>query len=75
MLAGFLSAPYLVQRLANFDPGLEFKTAMAYADSCSNLSPNGSNGARGQQELGAGGACDVVLGDRDVQETLRRLGE
>ncbi|CAM9236319.1 unnamed protein product [Scytosiphon promiscuus] len=52
ILSGLLSAPYVVQRLGDFDPGLEFKTAMLYADA----------------------SCAVVLGDRDVQETLRRLG-
>lgn len=67
-LAGALSAPYLLQRLGNFDPGLEFKIAMAYADASAISSPNSLEG-------GAGGVCDVVLGDRDVQETLRRLGK
>lgn len=69
LLAGLLSAPYLVQRLGDFDPGLEFKTAMAYADA-SKLSsrPAAAAAAAGTRE------CAVVLGDRDVQETLRRLG-
>ena len=125
LLAGFLSAPYVVQRLGDFDPGLEFKTAMVYADaSIRQQSPNtkpspveisgnfpeGEGAAAaaaavvagGGEEagtavgvelsgieasavragveggVGGGGAalgeCAVVLGDRDVQETLRRRG-
>lgn len=82
MLAGLLSAPYLVQRLGDFDPGLEFKTAMVYADA-SKLSSRPATAAvttaatatAAAAAVAAGpGECAVVLGDRDVQETLRRLG-
>ncbi|CAM9810725.1 unnamed protein product [Ectocarpus sp. 4 AP-2014] len=78
ILSGLLSAPYVVQRLGDFDPGLEFKTAMVYADP--SVRPGYSTGAaRGMVTSVAGGGagpgeCSVVLGDRDVQETLRRLG-
>ncbi|CBJ28745.1 conserved unknown protein [Ectocarpus siliculosus] len=78
ILSGLLSAPYVVQRLGDFDPGLEFKTAMVYADP--SVRPGYSTGvARGMVSPAAGGGagpgeCSVVLGDRDVQETLRRLG-
>lgn len=79
ILSGLLSAPYVVQRLGDFDPGLEFKTAMVYADP--SVRPGSSTaGARGVVTSAAGGGeagpgeCSVVLGDRDVQETLRRLG-
>lgn len=77
LLAGLLSAPFLVQRLVNFDPGLEFKTAMAYADGFSLLEQNGRIAERFLEASFPSGAprdCVVVLGDRDVQETLRRLG-
>lgn len=69
VLAGFLSSPYVLQRLSNFDPGLEFKTAMLYADSSSI-----ADGRRVEDGNYNSAACAVVLGDRDVQETLRRLG-
>lgn len=99
LLAGLLSAPYVVQRLGDFDPGLEFKTAMAYADASIRPQPAGAvadevsskctqggatlsgtgtaaAAATGRWEGGAGPGeeCAIVLGDRDVQETLRRLG-
>lgn len=76
-MAGVLSSPYLLQRCGNFDPGLEFKTAMAYADASSlpNPSDGSKNRSAGDDDGGGGaGACAVVLGDRDVQETLTRLG-
>eukprot|EP00903_Cladosiphon_okamuranus_P011281 g10637.t2 len=72
VLAGLLSAPYLVQRLGDFDPGLEFKTAMVYADA-SKLSSRPATAAAAAMAPGPG-ECAIVLGDRDVQETLRRLG-
>ncbi len=123
VLAALLSAPYLVQRLGDFDPGLEFKTAMVYADASKRFSQpaaatavaaaataavagqadtesspsldasedagEGNGAARSPREAGATaamaaeatgagglgpGECTIVLGDRDVQETLRRLG-
>eukprot|EP00752_Nemacystus_decipiens_P015680 g13994.t1 len=77
LLAGLLSAPYLVQRLGDFDPGLEFKTAMAYADASKLASrPSTATAAAAAAAAAAVGPweCAVVLGDRDVQETLRRLG-
>lgn len=108
LLAGLLSAPYVVQRLGDFDPGLEFKTAMLYADASTRLQPaagaaagtvlprreegQGGEAAMAAPEKAAGEAagrregergrkglpgekeCAIVLGDRDVQETLRRLG-
>lgn len=69
-----------MQRLGDFDPGLEFKTAMVYADASIRPKPvaAGMVAAAGRAGMGAEGAgpgeCAVVLGDRDVQETLRRLG-
>ncbi|CAN0181790.1 unnamed protein product, partial [Laminaria digitata] len=84
LLAGFLSAPYVVQRLGDFDPGLEFKTAMVYADASIRQHGFGTGAVGAEVEGGVGGGvggggaalgeCAVVLGDRDVQETLRRLG-
>jgi len=57
--------------LSGFEPGLEFITAMAYVDSCSNSSD-------GDAQLNAvrvaSGGCDVILADRTVDETLRRVG-
>ncbi|KAG5175776.1 hypothetical protein JKP88DRAFT_337543 [Tribonema minus] len=52
LTAGLVSSGYLWQKLNNFDPGCEFKTAMALSN------------ARG---------IDIVLGDRDINETLGRL--
>jgi len=125
----------VVQRLGDFDPGLEFKTAMVYADASKRFSQQppaatavaaaaattaavaeqadveadaesslssfdfsqdageGNDAATSPREVGAEaatasaaasaaavagglrtGECAIVLGDRDVQETLRRLG-
>lgn len=49
-------------------------TAAAAKDeeTCSNVPVQG--GVLGEAESGGAGNCAVVLGDRDVQETLRRLG-
>ncbi|CAM9655871.1 unnamed protein product [Phaeothamnion confervicola] len=55
-LVGLLSMAYVAQKLAgNYEPGLEFKSAMIAASALDN-------------------GCAVVLGDRNVYETLRRLG-
>ncbi|CAM9557844.1 unnamed protein product [Ectocarpus fasciculatus] len=73
ILSGLLSAPYVVQRLGDFDPGLEFKTAMVYADP--SVRPGSSaRGAGGVVTSAAGagagpGECSVELGARDVPDT------
>ena len=81
LLAALLSAPYLLQRLGDFDPGLEFKTAIAYTDASSRRqalpeesSSQFSDGAGALASEGGGEGCTLVLGDRDVHETLRRIG-
>lgn len=81
LLAALLSAPYLLQRLGDFDPGLEFKVAMAYTEASAHRQPEEisssfpcGSGREEAAEAPGGEGCALVLGDRDVQETLRRIG-
>ncbi|CAN0337792.1 unnamed protein product, partial [Hapterophycus canaliculatus] len=56
VLSGLLSAPYVVQRLGDFDPGLEFKTAMVYADASIRPQPAAAGmGTRVASVAGVGG--------------------
>jgi len=67
----------LSSALSGFEPGLEFITSIEYVQNRNNNSLNSRNkNSQNDDDQGKTNSesCDIILGDRMVDETLRRVG-